>query len=286
MCCPVYAGDRVEQSADASPQGVVEVHNVRGDVSIIGWQQEQVKVSGTLDDLAEEFVFATQREKTVIKVKLPKDSSYHNRDGSNLKIQVPLGSKVLFNGVATDLQIKNIQGGVEINSVSGNLEVEGVSQNLSINSVSGKIMLKAISGDMALSTVSGDLDAKIVSRKVSVSGVSANLQLNLQEIEAASISNVSGDTQLQGVLIAGGKVRMSSVSGESIYYVDDNLSAKVSIETAPGGQIVNEYNESQPQVSFIQSQQLSFDVGQANSSVKMSTVSGKVGIKKVEKSKK
>ena len=102
------AGDKVDKELAASLDGTVEIHNVRGEIKIAGWDQPKVKVKGTLDDLTEEFVFASKGNKTFVKVKLPKNSRHHNRDGSKLTINVPQGSEVVFFGVATDLSVSTV----------------------------------------------------------------------------------------------------------------------------------------------------------------------------------
>lgn len=280
LSASLLAGEKVNKSVDAVADGVVEIHNVRGEIVIAGWDKPQVSVVGTLDDLAEEFIFTSKGSRTFIKVKLPRNSRFHNRDGSNLKINVPQASKVLFSGVATDLDVKAIDGGVDINSVSGDIKVKQTNGRTYINSVSGELVLRDITGSMEVSTVSGDLDADVNCDKISVSGVSADLKVNLKEIEVANVSNVSGDTLVTGILKDDGEIKLGSVSGEAFYIVQGELDARVSVETAPGGDIVNEYSDDKPISSFINSHNLRFTAGEGKGSVRMSTVSGNIGLKK------
>jgi len=273
------AGDKVEQSIDAQADGIVEIHNVRGKITVTGWDKNQVKVSGILDDLAEEFIFKSEGDRTIIKVKLPRNSRFHNRDGSQLTIMLPLQSKLSFSGVATDLDVSLVEGGVDINNVSGDIMVQKSKGRTYINSVSGQLKLRDITGSMEVSTVSGDLDADVNCEKVSVSGVSADLIVKLQDIESANVSNVSGDTEVFGALKNNGELKLSSVSGEAFYFVKGQLDARVAMETAPGGDIVNEYSDDKPISSFINSHNLRFTAGSGSGVIRMSTVSGNVGLK-------
>ena len=280
ICFPAFAGEKVDQSVSAEADGVVEIHNVRGEIVITGWDQEEVKVTGTLDDLAKEFIFKSDGDKTLIKVKLPRNTRHHNRDGSNLKIMVPRESKVAFSGVATDLDVRTVEGGIDINSVSGDININQAKGRTYINSVSGELKLREISGILEVSTVSGDLDAIVDCNKVTVSGVSADLSVTLNQIETAFLSNVSGDTLVKGALVDDGEIKLGSVSGEAYYYVDGDLNARVSMETAPGGDIVNEYSDDKPISSFINSHNLRFTAGEGNGIIRMSTVSGNIGLLK------
>ncbi|TQV76530.1 DUF4097 domain-containing protein [Aliikangiella marina] len=280
-----FAGDKVDKELSAPLDGVVEIHNVRGEINIIGWDQPKVTVKGTLDDLTEKFVFASKGSTTYIKVKLPKNSRHHNRDGSNLSINVPQGSEVVFSGVATDLTISKIDGGLDIKSVSGDISINETKGRTQINSISGILKLKDVVGSLEVSTISGDLDADVSCDKVRVSGVSADLKVKLDSIQSAKVSNVSGDTTISGVLNSDGELDMGSVSGTAVYVVDGELDARVVMETAPGGDIVNDYTDDKPISSFINSQNLRFTAGEGKGRVKMSTVSGDVGLKANKKSK-
>jgi len=280
-----FAGDKVDKEIAAQADGAVEIHNVRGEIKITGWDQPKVKVVGTLDDLAEEFVFTSKGSKTLVKVKLPRNSRHHNRDGSKLTINVPQGSEVAFFGVATDLSISKIDGGLDIKSVSGDIFINETKGRTNINSISGILKLKDVVGTLEVSTISGDLDADVSCDKVKVSGVSADLKVKMDNIQSANVSNVSGDTTVTGVLSSDGELNLGSVSGKAVYLVDGELDAKVSMETAPGGDIVNDYSDDKPISSFINSQNLKFTAGKGQGRVKMSTVSGDVGLKTKTKSK-
>ena len=275
----VIAGEKVDQTLDVSADGVVEVHNVRGEITLKGWDKNQVQVTGTLDDLAEKFIFKTEGDRTLVKVKLPRNSKYRSRDGSDLKIMLPRSSRLTFSGVATDLDVSKIYGGVDINSVSGDILVKETKGRTYINSVSGELKLKDLDGSLEVSTVSGDLEAKVRCKKLSISGVSADLAIQSQDIESANLSTVSGDTRISGSMSDDAELKMSSVSGEAYYYIKGDLNARVSMETAPGGDITNEYSEDRPKSSFINSHSLRFTAGSGKGVVRMSTVSGNIGLK-------
>ena len=282
-CLSATAGEKVDQTLDVTADGVVEVHNVRGEITFEGWDKNQVKVTGTLDDLTEKFIFKTTGDRTLVKVKLPRNSRYRSRDGSDLKIMLPRSSRLAFSGVATDLDVSEIDGGVDINSVSGDIVVKETKGRTYINSVSGELKLKDLVGSLEVSTVSGDLEAKVQCKKLNISGVSADLAIQSEQIETANLSTVSGDTRISGSMSDDAELKMSSVSGEAFYYIKGDLNARVSMETAPGGDITNEYSEDRPKSSFINSHSLRFTAGSGKGVVRMSTVSGNIGLKSKSK---
>ncbi|WP_196140569.1 DUF4097 family beta strand repeat-containing protein [Aliikangiella sp. G2MR2-5] len=275
----VFAGEKVDKSLDVEANGQVEINNTRGEITVKGWDKNQVRVKGTLDDLTEKFIFETSGDKTTIKVKLPRNTGHRSHDGSKLEVWLPQSSSMSFTGVATDLKVEKVEGGVEINSVSGDLKISQIKKRTYVNNVSGDIDANEIEGKFEISTVSGDLKAKISASQISVSGVSADLDINAASFERVKASTVSGSIKLKGQMLANGEIKMSSVSGDAYYYFTDNFDAKVSLETAPGGRVVNEFNDVEPQTSFIDSQSLAFTSGEGSGVIRMSTVSGDIGLK-------
>jgi len=281
-----FAGEKIDKKLDVLAQGEIEIHNNRGEITLKGWDKNQVSVKGELDDLTEKFVFTSEKGKTLIKVILS-ETNVHARsgDGSNLKIFVPYELAVQFGGVATDLDLSQLRAGVDINSVSGDVELNKVDGRVYINSVSGNIKLNGLKGQLEISTVSGDVDAKVSSKQLSISGVSSDIEVKTGEFEMAKLATVSGDSKLYGQLQSDGEIRLSSVSGNGYFYVDGELNAKVVLDTGPGGDVVNQLSDDKPTSSFIGSEKLKFTAGNGNGVIRMSTVSGNIGLKKASKRK-
>jgi len=277
------AGEKIDKVLDVSGQGEIEIHNNRGKITLKGWDKNQVSVKGELDDLTEKFVFTTENNKTLIKVVLS-DSNVHSRsgDGSNLKIFVPMDISVLFGGVSTDLDFSGTNGAVEISSVSGNVKLNKISGRVYINSVSGSLKLSSIVGSLDISTVSGDVEADVLSKRMSVSGVSSNITVKTNIINYAKISSVSGDIKLHGHLEKEGEIELSSVSGDSYFHVSGEINSRIVLDTGPGGDVVNQYSNDKPTSSFIGSEKLKFTAGDGDGLIRMSTVSGTIGLKKLK----
>jgi len=281
LVLPVVAGEKIDKTLDVSATGEVEIHNTRGKIELKGWDKNQVSVKGELDKLTEKFVFTHSDGKTLIKVILPDSHSTSKRSrGSKLKIFVPLKVAVQLNGVSTDLVISNLHGGVDINSVSGDVELSNIGKRTYVNNVSGDIDLKEVSGRIEISTVSGDVEADVSATKIFVAGVSSDINVKTVEFETAKITTVSGNANLRGTLLEGGDVKMNNVSGDSLFYVSGQLDARVTLETGPGGDVVNNYSSDRPTSSFIGSELLKFTSGEGSGSIRMYTVTGTIGLRK------
>ncbi len=275
------AGEKIDKTLEVARTGEVEIHNNRGSIVLQGWDKNQVTVKGELDDLTQKFIFVSEGDKTIIKVVLP-DRNTHSRSGSGsaLKIFVPIDVSVQFGGVATDLNFSKVNGGVDISSVSGSITLSKISKRAYINSVSGNIKLNDVAGSVEVSTVSGDVDAKVLAKKLIISGVSSNITVKTDNIELAKLSTVSGDTKLYGQLEKDGEVKLGNVSGDSYFYVKGDLNARVDLDTGPGGNVTNQYSDDKPASSFIGSEKLKFTAGNGDGLIRMSTVSGAIGLKR------
>lgn len=277
------AGEKINKSLDVSPDGEVEIHNNRGNIKITGWDKNQVVVKGELDDLTEKFIFSSEGNKTIIKVILPnRNVNRHSGEGSKLTIFVPENVFVQFGGVATYLDFSKINGGIEVNSVSGDVKIGDSKKRAYINSVSGKIDITGFSGNLKISTVSGDINATVSAKKIDINGVSSNISVKTDNIDIADISTVSGYTDLYGHLNENGDISLSNVSGDSYFYVTGELNARISLDTGPGGDVINKYSDDKVTSSFIGSEKLKFTAGNGEGLIRMSTVSGEIGLKRAK----
>ena len=273
-----YAGEKVDKSLDAQSDGVVEIHNVRGDIRVIAWDNSEVKVTGELDDLTAKFIFESQGKVTYLKVEIPRRNA-NRGDGSDLKIMVPRGSRVDFNGVSTDLLLEQVEGGVDLRSVSGDLKVHDVKEQLFLNTVSGDIDVKNSAGQAKLNTVSGDIEAEMDSSEVSVNAVSGDIRLALKSYNSLVASTVNGEIWVTGQQQDGGKSMLSSVNGDITLSFDDAVNARVSIKSGPGGSIRNSISSDPVEDVFPNQQRLRATLGDGSGQIKAGTVNGSITLK-------
>lgn len=280
MSGTVSAGEKINKRLEVTANGEVEIHNVRGDIQVKGWDKNEVMVKGELDDLAEQFIFETKNGRTLIKVVLPsRNSNARSGSGSELEVFMPNSQSLQFGGVSTDVVVSDLNNGIDISSVSGDIKLNAINGKAYINSVSGNIDVNGVSGRLNISTVSGDVDAKLTSENIEVSGVSSDIKVSTSQIDSVKIGTVSGDTSLRGILKESGSIKLSNVSGKSLYFSKPEINARVVLDTGPGGEITNDLTEHKPARSFIGSEKLKFSIGDGSAQIRMSTVSGEIGIR-------
>lgn len=275
------AGEEIDKALDASSDGIVEISNTRGEVQVIGWDEDRVSVTGELDDLAEDFVFEVDGNTTTIKVKLPR-RNINWGSGSDLEIRVPEGSQVIFDGVSSDIEAENIQGGLRAGTASGDIEGTGIASRISVKTVSGDIEISESSGQANVSSVSGEITLDVSSDRLMVDTVSGDVDVTLGEFERLMANAVSGDIEVEGRLHASGEIDITSVSSDIQVSLAEPVHARISIETGPGGDITNRISGDPVKKRFPAMKGLDATVGDGTGDIHIRTVSGDIRLDSVD----
>lgn len=273
----VVATQSVDETKIVESDGKVLISNPRGEIRVYGWDKPEVRVKGDLDDRTEAFTFEVDGYVTEIRVKIPENTHFGN--GSDLEIHVPIQSKVKFNGISTDLEISGIEGGVDIGTVSGEVAAEAIIKRLSINTVSGNVQVSQNTGRMKVVSVSGSLDLASKAIEVSLSTVSGDVNVGLGDFESLDLSTVSGEVDVSGDLKKSGHISMNSVSGDIELRLDQPVDARISVKTGPGGDIVNQFTDDDPEEIFPAQMTLQTTSGRGLGRIKINTVTGDVRLK-------
>jgi len=291
------AGEKVDASLDSDGVNAVTIENLSGEVTIIGWDKSSVTIKGELDDKAEELIFEQVGNTINIKVELPNRSSW-NSNGSELTIHMPSNIRMSFEGISSDVYLKNLNNDVNVKTVSGDIKATDLNEHIELSSVSGtiksfklkgKVNLSTVSGDIVdkdssgrlqLQAVSGEITSQSTANEVFVNNISGNTELNLSKIDELRVSGVSGDTEISLHLQNNGVVKASSVSGEVELDLQNDVSADFRLKANAGGDLVNKLTDHKAnRAKYGPSSKLYFQTGNAKGSVRVSTVSGDVVIK-------
>ena len=298
--CSSFAGEQIDKSLTLDNVSSVNIENLRGNVTVIGWDKDTITVKGELEDDAEGLTFKQSGSSVKIKVELEKSNHNYwggNDKGSELTIHMPKNIRVSFDGVSSDINVENLHASAEVKTVSGSIVAKNLSERIELSSVSGdidsrklsgKISLASVSGDvtdresngrLSLRAVSGEIDSKSTAKEVSVENVSGDIQLALNEVDELSVSNVSGDFSASLSLNDDGVVKMSSVSGSLALKFQKGVQASFKLSASAGGDITNRITSQKAEdAKYGPSSKLRFETGNANATVRASTVSGSIKV--------
>jgi DUF4097 and DUF4098 domain-containing protein YvlB len=216
---------------DANPTALVNVSNIAGSVTVIGWERNEVQVGGRLGDGAKPLLITGSNSDLTIKVEPQTGAGWLNWTGSRhmqastLELHVPKAAALHVNVVSAPLVIDGLDGGnITVGTVSGKARINAHTPALQVNSVSGGIELAGHAAQANLQTVSGDILAPTLGTEAHLQTVSGRIQASGGPWQKLTLSTVSGDVQLTGDLAPAGHLSIDSMSGD----VQWQLSAKTS----------------------------------------------------------
>ncbi len=166
----VFAANEVReefhQTYPLDKQGKVRVENVNGDVRIVTWDREEIKVAA---------IKRAKKQEHLDEVKIEVDAK---ADHIRIKTKYPdsKARRDKNNSVSVDyvLTLPKQSRLDRINTVNGNVEIEMASGDVEASSVNGNVTANGLAGQVELSTVNGSVKATFAELKKSVSLKSVN----------------------------------------------------------------------------------------------------------------
>ncbi|EGM77915.1 hypothetical protein Rhein_2000 [Rheinheimera sp. A13L] len=296
----LWAAESVNENLQVANNEKIFIENMRGEVEIIATAENRFKVSGTLDEKADGYSMESKNGFTSFKVKMPNMRNYGGWDwddkdnqGSRLKIEVPLGAELEFQGVNSSVRVSGVQGSTKISTVNGSVygeklqkfiqletvngEVTSVNNNgrITLSTVNGEIEDSGSQGRLSIDAVNGSIDSKSSASEVSVSVVNGEADLELTNVQQLEMSSVNGslDAELKGSLTP--RIEVSTVSGDAKLKLDKGINAKFNLVANAGGSIKNELTSQKAEkAKYGPRRSLEFSTGKGEGRVEMSTVSG------------
>jgi hypothetical protein len=280
--CPVAQASQrtIDQQQQADPSGTVEIISVAGSVTVSGWDQPEVAVTGQLGERVERVELTSSDHHTLVRVVLPHDIGFHflRDDGSaHLTIRVPSRSSLEVSLVSSELIVSGVSGSQQLRTVSGNIKSDGGGA-ANINSVSGNVHLVVPDTTAArVETISGDVTVSGAGGDVSISTMNGDGKLSLGMLHSFRLQTVSGDFDIHAGLDAGAQFSTQSVSGD----------VKVEFSGAPGaefdlqslsGDISNCTAPKATHPQYGPGSRLNFSAGNGQAHVHMSSTSGDLGL--------
>lgn len=301
---PVWAaGESIDQSRNVSASEKIEIENMRGEVRIVAVAANKFSVKGTLDEKAEGYELTSANGVTRFVVKMPRNNwgswGSDKQQGSDLSIEVPVGSELKFSGVNANVMATGIEGGARLTTVNGAVNAEKLKGDIALETVNGQISSRDNSGRIHITTVNGEISDKGSTGTLELESVNGEIrsQSSATEVELAVV-NGEGELELTGTerlefssvngeiraAVKGNKkprISASSVSGASRLTLDADVSARFDLEASAGGDIENGLTSDKPsRAKYGPRRHLEFRTGNGDGNIEISTVSGEIELKK------
>lgn len=230
---PLAAQQRVDETRPAAPDGVVEIRNVAGSVEVSGWDREEVRVAGTLEEDVEELTVDRSGRRTRIEVRLPEDG--HGREAdADLTIRVPRGSDVTVSTVSAGIDVADVDGDLDLSSVSGGVEVGSGAGPVRAESISGTVRVEGGRDEVRARSTSGRVEVRGVRGTVEAASVSGPVDVSGSTLREVQIETVSGGARLEGGLTSDATVEVETMSGSVELVFPSDVEADFELSTFSG----------------------------------------------------
>ena len=272
------AGDRIDETRKVDADAEIHINNLAGTIDVIGWDKNEVRIEGELDDKAKKLEIKGDESDLSIKVKYPRKT--RNIRGSELIIHVPHGCRLETESVSCDVTVREVAGPVEIESVSGEITLTGKPESVEIASVSGMIEIDVETDEVEIESGSGDSFVSNGSQRLSLACVSGDVEVRSNILDTFEFNSVSGELDLTARPAPRGRWEIDCHSGEVTLNLPSDVDAEFEIDTF-SGDIDDEFGHKAERTSkYAPGKELSFTQGDGGARITVSIFSGEVKINK------
>jgi DUF4097 and DUF4098 domain-containing protein YvlB len=278
LAAPARAEGRVDERRPASADGVVDIDVPAGSLKVIGWAREEVQVTGTLGDGAEDLDFGGASRRTRISVETWGNP---HRVRSELEIHVPAGSRLNVDSFSASITIEGVTGEVQAETVQGAISVAGSPSEARVSSVNGSVSVTGASRATKAESVSGSVKVTGASGEIQASSVSGSVQIEGRDFGSVQLESVSGGVDFDGSLQKSARLSAESVSGRVTLVLPAATGADVKLSTFSGS-ISTDFDAPEPRKTsrWTPEKDLEFTIGGGGARVSVDTMSGGIAIRK------
>jgi DUF4097 and DUF4098 domain-containing protein YvlB len=219
--------DRQTHSLDIGPNGVLELKNVSGEITVVAGSGrvatvEVLRRSRGRDDASAKLGLTEVRvdvdhqgERAAVTAVYPQRNRPPYSVTVSYTVTAPAGTRLTASSVSGDVSVRGVTGNVVAASVSGDVHVSNGAQVVA-KSVSGDVTAAALNGgDVGIASVSGDLKLDDVrAQRLNAETVSGSVLVTRATSAGVNLKSVSGDIDFDGVSSRGGRYEFQSHSGD------------------------------------------------------------------------
>lgn len=274
-----HGAQNIDQSLPTGATPKVEVSVVQGKVTVIAWDRQEVKVTGTIGNDEHRFEMTGDARRVSISVRAnSRNHNFGRRDDAILDVRVPSGAALDVQTVSADIDARGVRGAQRLESVSGNIATAAFDQPLDLQSISGNVDVNGSGGKAAVyaESTSGDVKARGLAAAVQAQSTSGNLELAIGVTPQARFETVSGNVVAALTLAEGASLDIESISGDVKLTFGQPVNGEFDVESF-SGDIGNCFGPRAERSSrYTPGTELHFTQGSGSARVSIETLSGDI----------
>jgi DUF4097 and DUF4098 domain-containing protein YvlB len=247
----------------------LEVNNFGGEVSVMTWSRNAVRVTASHSSRDRVEITATQQA-----VRVKAEGRRGPPQVVEYQITVPTWMTLNLSGVYTDIRVEGTQAEVTAETVHGEVHVSGGSGNVSLKSVEGTVTLEKARGRIELYSVNEEIAATDLSGDVTAETVNGDIRLVRVESSNAEANTVNGEITYDGTIKDGGRYRFATHNGDLRISVPEKAGVTVSVGTFNG-----EFSACFPvQLTEKHGRRFTFTIGSGSARLELESFDGNIEI--------
>ena len=244
---------QVGRTVAADPQVTVSVCLVSGNITVRGWERNEVRARIT-DGVQIELTRIDQgSSQPATELRLTSEGGMNRRGNclpnGNLQLDVPRAASLKLQTTNGDITVTDAAR-VNATSQSGGISMTRLRGEANAGTISGEISVTTSVGGFKLHSVSGAIEARDLSpasagdafNSTTVSGEITVNQITNQQVK---INTVSGDISYSGGLLRGGHYSFQNMSGEMLLSLPANASFRLSANVGPDATLNSDFDLNQ-----------------------------------------
>lgn len=283
--CVVQAQTPINQSRAVNADARIEVSNIKGSISVHGWDKAEVAISGTLGAGAKGLTIDGDGASLRIKVEPPTSKGWFSwaadtaMGDTTLELKVPRNAAMKIESVSANVDLGEVSGrSLSVDSVSGKLHLDSGAAELDIDSVSGDVEIHGKASKSHVETVSGNIRSRGLTGETGFETVSGDIDVDNGDYRRLSAESVSGDLKLRGAPSADADISIESMSGDVHLRLPETISAKLQASTF-SGDIRSDFGTAK-EPDHGPGSNLEVTLGNGSAKVRIETFSGDIEIRK------
>ncbi|MGI8836098.1 MAG: DUF4097 family beta strand repeat-containing protein [Pyrinomonadaceae bacterium] len=250
---PVTGGQKIERSIATLPTVAVSVCVDAGDVTVRGWDKNEVLARssevGRIELKRPAAGMQTGAATKVLVWLADKNEKQEAKSGchtfGNIELMVPHGASIYLQTGEGSIDVADVAS-VFARSETGDISIQKATRSVEAVSFSGEISVENSNGRMAMKSVSGVLSAANLrpndqSDCFEASTISGDIQLDEVDHQQVTVKSANGKVDLSGPLAPQGRYTFNTTSSDVTLSLPANASFRLNARVARDRDIISDF---------------------------------------------
>lgn len=206
----------------------LSVNNHEGQITVTGWNRDQVQVRTASGDDA-----AIRVERAGSEVRVAQRMR-HGPSNIDMTINVPTWMALNLQGVEVTISVTGVTGPVKAHTVDGDITLSGGGENVSLSSTDGAVSASGVRGSLDIQAVDGEVRVRGLVGPLNVQGIDGDIRLEDITSPSVRVNTVDGNITFSGAFAPSGSYSLKTHDGGITIRPQGAVNATVSVATWDG----------------------------------------------------